>query len=201
MSTALLETTAPPAVLDLTGDACSSPPPYPPPRPPRPPPHPLADGGQCDEPPVKRQRSDDGPGHGGPGSLAACVREQILPHVAQAVEGLPRDRYRIDDMAVQVRDRRRGHLPGVRGGEEDLLTGACQAVATLARSTVFRVAADEARGAPSALTKAEAAIATSRVVNALARLPVRTVAWPEAKKRLADDPRRAAVSALCRQET
>ncbi|KAM4060606.1 WD repeat-containing protein [Hirsutella rhossiliensis] len=148
MSTALTAT-LPRAVIDLTGDAAT------PPRRGslRPPPPPQQQQGQivnggrrapCDEPPAKRRRSE----HGASGrrSLRACVQEQILPHVVQAVECLSREQYRVDDIAVQT-------------------------VAALARSSAFRIVVDEAHASPLPLPQAQAAIATSSIINKLKALP------------------------------
>ncbi|PWI73695.1 uncharacterized protein PCL_08971 [Purpureocillium lilacinum] len=89
-----------------------------------------------DEPPLKRRRVEDLAGD--KESLRARVQELVLPLVSHAVQGLSRSVYRVDDIAVQ-------------------------AVATLARSPVFRI--------KSEFNRTQAAAQTVDVIKGLAARP------------------------------
>lgn len=53
------------------------------------------------EPPLKRPRLDSDV-DARRRSLKTCLQEQVLPHVIQAVQCLPSDLYKVDDIAVRV---------------------------------------------------------------------------------------------------
>lgn len=156
-----LTATLPRAVIDLTSDAA--------PRPAAPqlfaahkalPNAPL--------PPAKRRRVDDDPVPKA-WRLKTCVQLDILPLVSNAVDRLPKARYRVDDIAVQVRIKEPGPLRILIANEP------YQAITSISSNPTLRTRAEEHNGLLLRQHRVEAkGRLVDEIVERLAALPVCT---------------------------